>query len=194
MQSGADAAGWWDLDKIQNIRLYLSFTILRSTRCELFLLVIIFYLLLFRRSLSDLRQDSRPDIWYMFLAVKNANQSPQDRAVSELSFLNSIRTLLLWLQRFHTGPKNQFSAELNEANSNPDNYSGPTIGHVSKMSAESPSKFSNNLLLNRTVHVSSASLLITPAVVWDVLDLNLLWQIKYLGDKRSAGYNFIVKG
>ena len=33
----------------------------------------------------------------------------------------------------------------------------------------------------------------TPAVVWDVLDLNLLWQIKYLGDKRSAGYNFIVR-
>ena len=33
----------------------------------------------------------------------------------------------------------------------------------------------------------------TPAVVWDVLDLNLLLQIKYLGDKRSAGYNFIVR-
>ena len=33
----------------------------------------------------------------------------------------------------------------------------------------------------------------TPAVVWDVLDLNLLWQIKYLGDQRSAGYNFIVR-
>ena len=33
----------------------------------------------------------------------------------------------------------------------------------------------------------------TPAVVWDVLDLNLLWQIKYLGDKRSAGYNFIAR-
>ena len=33
----------------------------------------------------------------------------------------------------------------------------------------------------------------TPAVVWDVSDLNLLWQIKYLGEKRSVGYNFIVR-